>query len=113
MCPAAAAVSAVQSTKHLSDVFPVRRCSTRLSARQHCGRRSIYIGSVDYACTPEELQQHFQQCGTVNRVTILTDKMGNAKVCKAASACCLCGLPSQQAEVLSTSDSHVPLFSSV
>ncbi len=43
-------------------------------------RRSIYIGNVDYACTPEELQQHFQQCGTVNRVTILTDKMGNAKV---------------------------------
>ena len=34
---------------------------------------------MDYACTPEELQQHFQQCGTVNRVTILTDKMGNAK----------------------------------
>ena len=49
------------------------------SKQQLNGRRSIYIGNVDYACTPEELQQHFQQCGTVNRVTILTDKMGNAK----------------------------------
>ncbi|KAG6472612.1 hypothetical protein ZIOFF_070086 [Zingiber officinale] len=29
---------------------------------------------VDYACTPEEVQQHFQSCGTVNRVTILTDR---------------------------------------
>ncbi|RYR64525.1 hypothetical protein Ahy_A03g010619 isoform D [Arachis hypogaea] len=34
---------------------------------------------VDYACTPEEVQQHFQSCGTVNRVTILTDKFGHPK----------------------------------
>lgn len=25
------------------------------------------------------MQQHFQSCGTVNRVTILTDKFGNPK----------------------------------
>ncbi|KAK8951752.1 hypothetical protein KSP39_PZI004406 [Platanthera zijinensis] len=35
--------------------------------------------AVDYACTPEEVQQHFQSCGTVNRVTILTDKFGQPK----------------------------------
>lgn len=35
---------------------------------------------VDYGTTPEELQLHFNGCGTVNRVTILTDKLGNAKV---------------------------------
>lgn len=34
---------------------------------------------MDYACTPEEVQQHFQSCGTVNRVTILTDKFGQPK----------------------------------
>jgi polyadenylate-binding protein 2 len=34
---------------------------------------------VDYAVTPEELQLHFQSCGTVNRVTILTDKAGTPK----------------------------------
>ncbi|KAE8706957.1 Polyadenylate-binding protein 2 [Hibiscus syriacus] len=34
---------------------------------------------VDYACTPEEVQQHFKSCGTVNRVTILTDKYGQPK----------------------------------
>ena len=34
---------------------------------------------VDYATTPEELQLHFQSCGTVNRVTILTDKSGSPK----------------------------------
>lgn len=42
----------------------------------------LYISScfqVDYACTPEEVQQHFQSCGTVNRVTILTDKFGQPK----------------------------------
>ncbi|KVI03162.1 Nucleotide-binding, alpha-beta plait [Cynara cardunculus var. scolymus] len=37
------------------------------------------IEKVDYACTPEEVQQHFQSCGTVNRVTILTDKFGQPK----------------------------------
>ncbi|KAE8705233.1 Polyadenylate-binding protein 3 [Hibiscus syriacus] len=34
---------------------------------------------VNYACTPEEVQQHFQSCGTVNRVTILTDKCDQPK----------------------------------
>ncbi|KAM5535684.1 hypothetical protein V8D89_010671 [Ganoderma adspersum] len=36
--------------------------------------RSIYVGNVDYSATPEEIQQHFQSCGTINRVTILCDK---------------------------------------
>lgn len=36
--------------------------------------RSIYIGNVDYAATPEELHSHFQSCGTINRITILCDK---------------------------------------
>lgn len=55
--------------------------------------RSIYVGNVssfvfvgitlvieflpsqvDYGATPEEIQQHFQACGTINRVTILCDK---------------------------------------
>ena len=39
----------------------------------------MYLPQVDYACTPEEVQQHFQSCGTVNRVTILTDKFGQPK----------------------------------
>lgn len=39
----------------------------------------LYLFQVDYACTPEEVQQHFQTCGTVNRVTILTDKFGQPK----------------------------------
>ncbi len=36
--------------------------------------RSVYVGNVDYGSTPEELQTHFQACGTINRVTILLDK---------------------------------------
>ncbi|WVZ24098.1 hypothetical protein V8G54_002642, partial [Vigna mungo] len=39
----------------------------------------ISILEVDYSCTPEEVQQHFQSCGTVNRVTIRTDKFGQPK----------------------------------
>lgn len=34
---------------------------------------------MDYSCTPEEVQQHFQSCGAVNRVTIRTDKYGQPK----------------------------------
>ncbi|CAO3624964.1 unnamed protein product [Mucor hiemalis] len=35
---------------------------------------SVYVGNVDYGASPEELQAHFQSCGTINRVTILCDK---------------------------------------
>uniref|UniRef100_A0A7S3F491 RRM domain-containing protein n=1 Tax=Haptolina ericina TaxID=156174 RepID=A0A7S3F491_9EUKA len=41
--------------------------------------RSVYVGSVDYSATPEELQEHFAGCGIVNRVTILCDKFRNPK----------------------------------
>jgi len=37
--------------------------------------RSIYVGSVDYATKPEELQELFAAAGVVNRVTIICDKM--------------------------------------
>jgi len=36
--------------------------------------RSIFVGNVDYAVSPEDLQEHFQSCGGINRVTILLDK---------------------------------------
>ncbi|KAJ4302564.1 hypothetical protein N0V88_002714 [Collariella sp. IMI 366227] len=36
--------------------------------------RSIFVGNVDYSTSPEELQAHFQSCGSINRVTILLDK---------------------------------------
>ncbi|CAL1405600.1 unnamed protein product [Linum trigynum] len=53
--------------------------SASLAEKEEVDARSIYVGNVDYACTPEEVQQHFQSCGTVNRVTILTDKFGQPK----------------------------------
>ncbi|KAK4762071.1 hypothetical protein SAY87_029955 [Trapa incisa] len=47
--------------------------------REEVDSRSVFVGNVDYSCTPEEVQQHFQSCGTVNRVTIRTDKYGQPK----------------------------------
>eukprot|EP00947_MAST-08B_sp_MAST-8B-sp1_P005879 g5879.t1 len=35
---------------------------------------SSFVGQLDPAVTCEELQAHFQACGTINRVTILCDK---------------------------------------
>jgi polyadenylate-binding protein 2 len=64
--------------------------------RDEADARSIYVGNVsytgpfalsrccqsdivlclqvDYGASPEEIQSHFQSCGTINRVTILCDK---------------------------------------
>ncbi|KAK2662945.1 hypothetical protein Ddye_001519 [Dipteronia dyeriana] len=47
--------------------------------REEVDSRSVFVGNVDYSCTPEEVHQHFQSCGTVNRVTIRTDKYGQPK----------------------------------
>lgn len=48
--------------------------------------RSIFVGNVDYGASPEEIQAHFQSCGSINRVTILLDKFtGHPKGCVALS----------------------------
>mmetsp|Transcript_14158 Transcript_14158/g.27274 ORF Transcript_14158/g.27274 Transcript_14158/m.27274 type:complete len:207 (+) Transcript_14158:75-695(+) len=47
--------------------------------KEEVDTRSVYVGNVDYAVTPEQLQSHFASCGTVNRVTILTDRFNNPK----------------------------------
>mmetsp|Transcript_8230 Transcript_8230/g.11098 ORF Transcript_8230/g.11098 Transcript_8230/m.11098 type:complete len:229 (+) Transcript_8230:174-860(+) len=36
---------------------------------------SIYVGQVDYSTQPEELLAHFEPCGTVERVTIVCDRV--------------------------------------
>lgn len=35
---------------------------------------TCFFVQVDYGTAPEELQNHFQSCGTINRVTIICDK---------------------------------------
>merc|ERR1711881_787542 len=42
--------------------------------KEEADKRSVYVGSVDYGSTPEELQEHFKSCGAINRITILVDK---------------------------------------
>ena len=46
----------------------------QIEAREDVDGRSVYVGNVDYGVTPEELQAHFQSCGTINRITILCDR---------------------------------------
>jgi len=36
--------------------------------------RSIFVGNVDYSTKPKELQEHFQACGAIRKVTILCDR---------------------------------------
>ena len=54
--------------------------------------RSIFVGNVDYGASPEEIQAHFQSCGSINRVTILLDKFtghpkGSVGLCPASPFC--------------------------
>jgi len=42
--------------------------------REEIDFRSVFVGNVDFGTKPAELQQHFEACGTVLRVTILCDK---------------------------------------
>ncbi|KAK4776828.1 hypothetical protein SAY86_005516 [Trapa natans] len=53
--------------------------ATSQANKEEVDSRSVFVGNVDYSCTPEEVQQHFQSCGTVNRITIRTDKFGQPK----------------------------------
>mmetsp|Transcript_14289 Transcript_14289/g.24446 ORF Transcript_14289/g.24446 Transcript_14289/m.24446 type:complete len:214 (-) Transcript_14289:67-708(-) len=45
-----------------------------LASKQDVDARSVFVGQVDYSATPEELQLHFQSCGTIVRITIMCDK---------------------------------------
>lgn len=47
---------------------------TLRESKEDIDMRSIFVGNVDYGASPEEIQSHFQSCGSINRVTILLDK---------------------------------------
>ncbi|XP_021887174.1 polyadenylate-binding protein 2-like isoform X1 [Carica papaya] len=65
--------------KEMGSVQDPAAAATSQVNREEIDSRSVFVGNVDYSCTPEEVQQHFQSCGTVNRVTIRTDKYGQPK----------------------------------
>ncbi|KAM0949024.1 putative RNA recognition motif domain, nucleotide-binding alpha-beta plait domain superfamily [Dioscorea sansibarensis] len=65
--------------KEMGSVQDPANAAATQASKEEVDSRSVFVGNVDYACTPEEVQQHFQSCGTVNRVTILTDKFGQPK----------------------------------
>ncbi|KAL1328052.1 hypothetical protein AAHE18_13G347000 [Arachis hypogaea] len=65
--------------KEIGSVQDPATAAASQANKEEADSRSVFVGNVDYACTPEEVQQHFQSCGTVNRVTILTDKFGHPK----------------------------------
>lgn len=65
--------------KEMSAVQDPAAVAADQANKEEIDSRSVFVGNVDYACTPEEVQQHFQSCGTVNRVTIRTNKFGQPK----------------------------------
>eukprot|EP01083_Nonionella_stella_P114013 336664_1 len=53
--------------------------STAADVGGNVDETSIHVSQVDYEAKPEELEEHFSSCGTINRVTILCDKAGKGK----------------------------------
>jgi len=41
---------------------------------QDSGKR-LYVGGLPYSTTEEELRKHFEEAGTVESATVITDKM--------------------------------------
>jgi RNA recognition motif-containing protein len=65
-------------------------------SKEETDARSVFVNNVDFGTTPEELQQLFAGCGTVNRVTILADKFGTPKVSRCQHAATAVGLHKAQ-----------------
>ncbi|XP_038971551.1 polyadenylate-binding protein 3-like isoform X2 [Phoenix dactylifera] len=70
---AAKVEKAIGTTKDSHDAF------VNLDEKEEIDCHSIFVGNVDYVCSPEEVQQHFQSCGTINRVKILANSLGQPK----------------------------------
>ncbi|THU66704.1 hypothetical protein C4D60_Mb05t16990 [Musa balbisiana] len=77
----AAALCEIQAKveKEMSAIQDPASTSASETSKAEVDSRSIFVGNVDYACTSEVVRMHFQSCGTVNRVTILTDRFGQPK----------------------------------
>lgn len=56
-----------QQVKDLSDTADTP-AATNSEDIVETDKRSVYVGNVDYGATPQELQEHFKSCGTINRV---------------------------------------------
>jgi polyadenylate-binding protein 2 len=63
--------SSVSVTSTQSQQPPVH---LSLEEKAELDARSVYVGNVEYAATPDQLEEHFRGCGPIERVTILSDK---------------------------------------
>eukprot|EP00761_Pharyngomonas_kirbyi_P012783 gb/GECH01012810.1/.p1 GENE.gb/GECH01012810.1/~~gb/GECH01012810.1/.p1 ORF type:complete len:202 (+),score=73.45 gb/GECH01012810.1/:1-606(+) len=69
-----------QKINQLQKAVDSEFATTTEEAKKEIDARSVWVGNVDFGSRPEELQEHFKSCGTINRVTILCDKFtGQAK----------------------------------
>jgi len=70
----------IQKLHHMTEASETHENSERLqeglssAAQDEVDRRSVHVANVDYGSTPQELQEHFRSCGSINRITIMVDK---------------------------------------
>ncbi|KAK4385944.1 Polyadenylate-binding protein 3 [Sesamum angolense] len=75
----AAALREVQAkvVKEMGAIQDSTTAAAAQASKEEVDSQSAFVGNMDYACTSEEVQQHFQACGTVNCLTILTNRSGH------------------------------------
>jgi len=70
----------IQKLHHMTEASETHESSDNVqdglssAAQDEVDRRSVHVGNVDYGSTPQELQEHFRSCGSINRITIMVDK---------------------------------------
>lgn len=61
--------------KQMTMGSPIASVPMSIEEKAEIDNRSVYVGNVDYGATAEELEAHFHGCGSINRVTILCNKV--------------------------------------
>ncbi|MEN2497859.1 MAG: Polyadenylate-binding protein 2 [Marteilia pararefringens] len=60
---------------------PVLSNAASIKQKLEADSRSIFVNQVEYSSTAKQLQEHFNGCGTVNRITIMKNHLGHPKGC--------------------------------
>jgi len=59
-------------------IAQIERQKVEAEKRRELDNRSVFVGNVDYHCSPDDIRYHFQMhCGLVKRVTFIKDYTTN------------------------------------
>lgn len=70
--------SGVDVNEQSRAIAQVERQKVEAEKRRELDTRSVFVGNIDYHCSPDDIRYHFQMhCGQVKRVTFIKDYTTN------------------------------------